>query len=267
MLPKFLYHYTKLESFLKIWETQTLLFCSYKTTNDIFDRQKIIGANYAQLPVIGKPKTEQELLSNFMRTLFKRIYEYRQISLTIGSNSLPKGYDIPMMWGHYGRWRKNKRSKWQDGVCIELNTEKLQLSGLNCYFKRVNYTNDLPTINFDGFDFVNGTIDEFILKHLNNLFFKKHKSWSYEREFRVITNKNDVKSLSIDGAISGIYVPQYDGETMRAVEEVVGDDSLLWYLINNYAKGERRLSRFNVHERREFEQGKRRNIPLTSILK
>lgn len=266
MLPKYLYHYTKLESFLSIWKSQTLLFSSSKTTNDIFERQKIIGANYAQLPIIGKPKTEQEVLRNFMRQLFKRIYEYRQISLAVASNSLPKGYDIPMMWGQYARWRKTKRSKWQDGVCIELDTEKLKLSKSTYNYKQVKYTNDLPTVDFDGFDFVKGSIDEFIKKHINDLFFKKHKSWSYEREFRIITNDTNVKFLSIDGAISGIYVPQYDSETMQAVEEAVGDDNLLWYLINSYAKGERRLSRFNVHEHREFEQGKKCNIPFTSIL-
>lgn len=257
-VPKKVYHYTKLESFLKIWETKSLLFSDVKPLNDIFERNKIITVDKATLPVIGKPKTELELVEIFMRQFYKTLNNYRQISLTIGQETMiPRGYDIPMMWGQYARWRKNKRSKWQDGVCIELNTDMLDLENPSFYCRKVTYTNRIHQVSFDGYNFVKNSIETFIDAHLKDLFFVKHSSWKAEKEFRIVTNDTQFKFLSIEGAISGIYVPNYDSETMAAVEDAVKEDRLLFFFINSYAKNVRRLSRYNVHEFREFEKGKK----------
>lgn len=263
--PELVYHYTSLESFLKIWESQSLLFGCTRHLNDIFERNKIITTSGQSLPIIGTAKAEIERIQKFTKLFWEALYNYRQISLTCGyRKKLPKGYDIPMMWGHYARSRKTKRSKWQDGVCIELDFGKLNLANIECFSRRVIYTENIPPISLDDYNFITGSIDDYIIKHIKDLFFIKHNSWKPEREYRIITNDPNVQSLSIANAITGIYVPENESKTMRAVESVVGDDQMLFYLSNSCAQGRRRLSCYNVHKMREYEQGKRRYVKPTN---
>lgn len=260
-VPEVVYHYTSLESFIKIWESQSLLFGSTKHLNDIFERNKIIMTSGQTLPVIGTSKTEVERIRRFTKLFYDTLYNYRQISLTLGqSKKTPKGYDIPMMWGHYARSRKTKNSLWQDGVCIELDFEKLNIANLACISRKVIYTDNIPPISLDDYNFMTGTIDDYIVKHVKELFFVKHSSWKPEREYRIITNDSSLQSLSIKNAITGIYVPEYESKTMKSVESIVGSDQILYYLNNSFVHGKRRLSRYNVHIIREYEQGKRRYL-------
>jgi len=102
---EYLYHYTTLESFLKIWVTKTLLFSNASNMNDILESHKSLW------------------IKAMSKDIFQRyseiVYSYKQISLTMDYDSYLMGCMSRMMWGHYGQKG--------DGVCIELDKSKLKL--------------------------------------------------------------------------------------------------------------------------------------------
>ena len=63
-------------------------------------------------------------LSHFLILFFREIDSYKQISLTKNYKTL-KGYASPMMWGQYAR-RKTRYNTWKDGVCIELESSRIE---------------------------------------------------------------------------------------------------------------------------------------------
>ena len=119
-----LYHFTTLESFTKIWVTKTLKFSVYKNLNDSFEVNKYIDALYPHY----------ESFDNFYTILSK----YKQISFAMDSDE--EGYKSPMMWGHYAHN--------ENGVCIELDSEKLKLEE-EIILGKVEYDYKVPFIPFD----------------------------------------------------------------------------------------------------------------------
>lgn len=129
----------------------------------------------------------------------------------------------PMMWGHYGAKGK--------GVCIELDYNKIHFDD-KMYRKSIIYSNliknaiEIPILVND-----KSTIEEYIIKELDNIFFTKTSDWIGENEFRVVSNVYDY--LDIKNAITNVYVTDYCSDTCIKVEKLVNDQvpvSFLHYI-------------------------------------
>lgn len=95
-----LYHYTSLDSALKILLTESLLFSKLERMNDINESHRSLFFSF--------DSNEEDLK--------KQIESCSQISLTQDSQRL--GFNIPAMWGHYA-------SKGY-GVCLAFDKSKIE---------------------------------------------------------------------------------------------------------------------------------------------
>ena len=79
-----LYHYTTIESFLKIWVSKTILFSESSNVNDIYERHKIHSFVDGLLPT-SNGEEYFEALKNVSKIFTKILKKYKQISFTIDS--------------------------------------------------------------------------------------------------------------------------------------------------------------------------------------
>lgn len=191
--PKRLYHYTTFESFVKIWYSKRLLFGNIKNVNDLLEQSK-------EASLLGFGLSFEDDKEDL-----KRVHEclslYRQISLSMDIDEERNGAMSLMMWGHYAEKGR--------GVCIELDTSKLDLVDYNA--EPIEYVHAIPPTPL--FLPVLHTKEEakaFIEKHLHEYFFIKSDDWEKEHEFRIITNEENKKGIDISKAITKIYVAGFD---------------------------------------------------------
>lgn len=182
----YLYHFTSLDSFLKIWATQKLLLCSRKRMNDSAEQEEMLSGvrNYADFLAYGYA-----------------IEEYKQLSLSY--NEERPMYLSPTMWGLY--------AKSNTGVCIELDPSKLNLESDTYIGDLIEYIDDIPNCPRLPFGKPYRSIDEaieFVDKHIHEIYFRKYKDWGYEHEYRIISKKKAF--LDITGAISCVYIFNMD---------------------------------------------------------
>lgn len=222
-----LYHYTSLDAFQKIWESKSLKFCESKTTNDTFERSKSLRINGTFISDCLN-STSEEYINEFIYGVFSEIEGYRQVSLCVDYNDGTKGYASPMMWGQYAR-KKNTRNKWIDGVCLELEDNKLTWPSNNFYKGRVDYKNDVPMPILDGVDVTKANaINTYIEKNQSLLFFTKHKHWEHENEYRLVCKGQDY--IDVSDAITGIYVLEKDSTAFKKITKLVDNESLINFL-------------------------------------
>lgn len=217
-----LYHYTSLDSFLWIWQSQRLLFSkSHKTTNnDLFEKCKWFTITGDAMSV--KKEAWKKFSDN--------IDTFLQISLTRDYKDC-EGCLSPMMWGQY--------ADNGNGVCIELDSEKLELSNNNIWGSKIKYLPCQPEVRVDANIVNNSSMHfSFIKAHKREIFFRKHKHWRNENEFRFISNVE--KHLMISDAALRVYVPSSQGHTSYVVRKVVGNDIPVSYITsipyNGYMK-------------------------------
>ena len=133
-----------------------------------------------------------------------------------------------MMWGQYAR-KKNTRNKWIDGVCLELEDNKLTWPSNNFYKGRVDYKNDVPMPILDGVDVTKANaINTYIEKNQSLLFFTKHKHWEHENEYRLVCKGQDY--IDVSDAITGIYVLEKDSTAFKKITKLVDNESLINFL-------------------------------------
>lgn len=162
-----LYHYTSIDSALKILFYNSLKFGELKRMNDI---------NEAYRNVFYPQGINLEMVN-------EELAKYRQISLT-RDNSPRRGYYIPAMWGHYAQKGM--------GVCLVFDKKEL-LSALTSDMKSgdIEYED-----NYDGSILIqNQDIEVFFERYMKELFFIKTSDWSYEQEFRILTKTDSLKPL------------------------------------------------------------------------
>ena len=201
---KRLYHYTTLESFLKIWVTKKLLFSNSSRMNDILESNKSLSVS------LGSKDIWQEY--------HDAVYSYKQISLTMDYDSYIRGSMSRMMWGHYGQKG--------DGVCIELDPYRINFD--NTIAKAVSYSNtalSLPVLPSNIRD--KEDIEKYLLDNKDLFFFIKTEDWSGENEFRIVSNT--LESLDISNAITNVYVTSCWSLTCQCVEEIVKDVPVLFF--------------------------------------
>lgn len=175
-----LYHYTTFESAWHILTNQTLLFGALPDMNDIYEQHKQIGFNY---------NSNLELNNLF----YKELGKYKQISFTIDDKR--KGFDIPAMWGHY--------AAKGNGVCLVFDKNKiLERISDNLYFHgRITYNKDSNNVIVVNDVHNKKGIRPFLDKNKLDIFMSKTEDWSYEQEYRIVTNDRQAKSLDIQGCV------------------------------------------------------------------
>lgn len=207
-----LYHYTNLDSFLKIWRYKHLLFsASHKrTNNDIFEKQKYITITNDAFSVKEKQ----------LNVFWASINNYKQISLTMDYRDC-RGCLSPMMWGQY--------ADNGNGVCIELDYDKLAYPKGKIWAKKIVYKRRHPEVKIDSDTMKDCSLhDVFIIKNRNVLFFNKQKHWHNENEFRLVSK--ECPYVDISNAIVAVYVNNFSSHTAYVVRKVVADDHKVKYL-------------------------------------
>lgn len=253
-----LYHYTSVKSFKKIWESQSLKFSDSKKTNDVFEKRKLVQVYKVTFPMKYRPNSKGH---PFFKHFFGLLSSYRQISLCMDYSDDLKGFASPMMWGQYANGFK--------GVCIELDSEKLNLDNKHVWADKIEYTDMVHEITFDNCIFHNDEdIFHFIEDRMADIFFKKHFHWQFENEFRIISNKEFF--LSIKGAITAVYVPDNKGYAFRTIDKLIDGSCLKFcYMFPVISKRGRTLSYMDVETirrcKRQFEEKK--TFTMREILK
>lgn len=229
-----LYHYTSLNAFRDIWKLKRLNFSECKTTNDVFERYKRLRINGAFISECLKVASEVEI-RKFINDVFCEIESYKQISFCVDYDDGLKGFASPMMWGQYTR-RKNTRNKWVDGVCIELDADKIIWPSEHFYKGKIKYDDKVPMPVFDGVDITSSNaVNTYIYKNQALLFFLKHIHWEHESEYRLVCKGRD--SFDVSNAITGLYVLEKDSPAFKTVTQLVDDESLVYFLNINGLNG------------------------------
>ena len=224
-----LYHYTKVEKFESIWESRSLEFSVHNHTNDLFERQKLMTVS-----CVGNNRWVD--LSVFS----KIIGDYKQVSFSQDYENGLKGCCSPMMWSHYGDDTK--------GVCIEFELDRLLEANKailsEIHHSPIEYTDDLPFFEPSTSDLQNEvTIKRYIIENIKRHFFVKHTHWRPENEYRFVSDKCD--KLSIENAVTAIYVPHEESLANRIVSKLVVGDVKIRVLIQSVLKGNRSISYYN----------------------
>lgn len=222
-----LYHYTSLDSFLSIWESKTLRFSYSKNTNDFFERVKVYRIKSESIVHNGQ-RLDENLIRKFQLEIFDEIDKFKQISFCIDYPDGTPGFASPMMWGQYAR-KRLKDGSYQDGVCIELESEKLVRPQYGFYEGIVTYTDSLKSPIVEGDDIVQSNATDYFLDRNNELlFFTKHIHWEHESEYRMVC-KNGI-DIDISNAINRIYVLGYNETIISKMEQVIGTDGIISFL-------------------------------------
>lgn len=189
-----LYHYTSYKSFTMIWLSQTLKFGTVTDMNDIFEH------NFAsQCHSLNDIK--------YLNSYHEEKKKYKQISLTMDYDTYTQGCMSPMMWGQY--------ADKGNGVCIEFDYNKLMDNiKPSMMHNAIDYVYTLPEPPIITQE-VTTDFDSFFKEKQKELFFTKHKSWSNENEYRIVSKED---FLIIEGAITAIYVSKYNSTESSCIE-------------------------------------------------
>ena len=196
-----LYHFTSFNTFVKIWHSKSLLFQPYNNVNDCLERSKFVRV----------PDFSDESM-NKLNELDNQLATYKQISLMLDYSEKVKGFMSTMMWGHYG-------DKGY-GVCIELDSDKLDLSDNIIKRGVIHYSLDIkpPTLKKED------NILTFIDTYSDYFFFQKTKEWEGENEYRLISCTQ--AKIDINDAISAVYMFGYYRPETQTVLQLVGENIL-----------------------------------------
>lgn len=170
----YLYHYTSLESLIKIVKSGILKFGELPRLNDITESVK-------EFYIEGNPKLVEW---NNLKLLRQRFNSIGQISLS--QDGLYPGYALHAMWGHY--------ANCGDGCCIVFNKSRIiedaEIKGYK--HRSVIYDNANDTISLPHGDIV----DDYLSSQCETLFFHKRLEWEHEQEYRLINLNCDHSVLN-----------------------------------------------------------------------
>ena len=213
-----LYHYTTLDSFAKIWVSKQLKFSPPQNTNDLFERSKPVS-----MICLPNLNTQEEDITapffEFWDSYKKILHRFKQISLVRDYNDC-LGCLSPLMWGQYAHN--------DQGVCIELDSKAIKWTK-NLFHSKVFYKKALPPIILNRpVTNDNRDIRKFIVDNRKLFFFMKHKHWEHENEYRIVSDTLDY--LSIQGAVTKIYVSNHNHINTKVVECLVNNEVAIDYL-------------------------------------
>ena len=223
-----LFHYTKLESFMKIIETMTLRSSPLCKMNDLNEASiDSLAWNTDFLMMIQAQKYIKELCSIIC---FTKNYMTGPIC--------EEGSNHPALWAHY--------AEDSNGVCIVLDKEALleinkkQLTKLFYKIEPVDYSIHLAPddeIIKKSYD----DVKDFVRSNYRGLFFRKHTDWSYEREERFFVEAPEVY-LNIKGAIKYIILggrlKNKESSLRQIIEQMITPGTLSYKYFNMHSFAE-----------------------------
>jgi hypothetical protein len=253
-----LYHYTTIDTFLKIWVSNQLRFSQHNNTNDPFERRKAYN-----LPINTPHFSYFVEKANEFDKIYSRIFEsYKQISFTKSYSSnlrQANGYTSPMMWGHYAHN--------ENGVCIEIDKEKLPQIPNEVKMRSVIYKEEVPLLPYDilRMDICEKSINQLIANNSKDLFFTKHKHWKFENEYRMIIKTDQETFLPLGNAISAIYVYDFDSINTKIVENIVKQRVPIYALSTNSSNGVRQIDRIDLQQYHKAMSGVAPKMPKLEL--
>lgn len=245
-----LYHYTKIENFVKIWGSKTIRFAPAETTNDFFERFKTFVLTQNTFSYKGK-QLDRKLFDHFDKKIWEELSKYRQVSFSYDYDDGLKGYASPMMWGQYA-WSKIGET-WQNGVCIAIDSDKIIVPSFVFPPNKVQYNFTLEPPIVENIDYSKeGAAAIFVERNIKAYFFTKHKHWEHENEYRYICKQEG--ALDISKAITEIYVLWDNNTPLEKIQAIVNDDSLIRLLaLNDFEITEKEpYSLQEIHELQEL---------------
>ena len=221
-----LYHFTSIDSFNKIWVSKQIRFSDNFYTNDLLERRKL-QPYVKKIYSTNRYKNKFEALEALNRAYTNELRQYKQVSFSkdhYDENGAlcMYGWQSPLMWGQYAHNDK--------GVCIELDLERLSIN--NILADNVEYVNVIPCLYTEnGCIIINKTlIKKYVLDNLHNIFFVKHKHWEHENEYRMIKRTKRDHYISIDDAISAVYVFDINDINTKVVYKLIQNEVPLYAL-------------------------------------
>lgn len=165
---KWLYHFTKFDTAIKIIRSMQLRYSVLSQTNDICENAKIIyNESYS------------ECKDDICKDIARGIYLYRQISFSEDKMDFGRrGFDLQQMWGLY--------ADNGYGVCLVFDkNEFINTLPPSCTHAPVVYKDDTTSDTYVKVE-DKDEIDSFIHKNIKALFFNKRTEWEHEQEYRVV---------------------------------------------------------------------------------
>lgn len=185
-----LYHYTTLESLLKILDSGMLKFGALPRMNDITETSK---EYYLE-------DVDDIVQWNNIDHLSQRVHNIGQISFSQDEDDtedVVPGYALHAMWGHY--------ADCGEGCCLVFDKSRIiaEVKRNDYHFGKVIYDGANNRIHMPKYL----SVDEFITNEYEKLFFHKRKEWEHEQEYRVINLNCDhaqFNGLDIDKSIVAV---------------------------------------------------------------
>jgi len=193
-----LFHFTRLDSAVRILSTGLLRFGKLEDMNDIAESSLTVYSDY-----LSEGDVEQELK------------KYKLLSFTLDTIEC-RGYEIDPLWGHY--------AESGNGVCIVFDKEKLE-QRLKSTFHSCRECSKIiyePGITSAAImqksDAKKKSVKDLWIKR-NMIFFTKSIDWQYEQEYRFLvkSRKDGEDNLSIDGCVKAVIIcsPKFKGEKVK----------------------------------------------------
>ena len=201
---KWLYHFTKFDTALKIIRSMRLKYSILSQTNDICENAKIIYN-----------ESFGDCEDGIFKDIKHNIYLYRQISLSEDKNVFGRrGFDLQQMWGLY--------ADNGYGVCLVFDKNEFITSlPSSSIHDEVVYKTHLTPDTFFKVENKN-EIDTFIRKNIRTIFFNKRKEWEHEQEYRII-NKFECEGCDMFHDFKNIlkYVILCNSKTIDSNESIL----------------------------------------------
>lgn len=197
-----LYHYTTVESFMKIWLSGKLKLSPLDRQNDILESHK--------------PFTSAGFYPEKMKVIKETLESFKQLSFTMDYKH-KLGYMSTMMWGQY--------ADKGNGVCIELDYESLKLDTYDCLHGKVKYVRNFPSppsVQENANDKM--SIKKHIIRNKKHFFFTKLDDWKPENEYRVVSDSPEVEYINISHAVTNIWIAICKQDVREMIQELCSDD-------------------------------------------
>ncbi|WP_417198961.1 DUF2971 domain-containing protein [Bizionia sp.] len=165
---------------------------NYKYILDIFLNQRLYSSSFRNL--------NDNFEGQFFSDVFEELKRYRlnpskQDHLSICSFS--ENYTSHLMWSHYADGHR--------GIVIGFEIDESEY-----LIEKVNYK------GLASFQIFPQKLNE-----LKSIFLNKLKDWQYEKEYRIITEKQDYIKIKIEKVIFGAETPEYDKRIIEKLVELV----------------------------------------------
>ena len=215
-VPRYIYKYMSLESFIEMVTQQTLYFATPIIYNDPFDTKvDIIYESTLEKKkdfwkTFGREDDFADRMEEVPNPILKTMIDeaYTDVLSKFRVCCFCQGFDNILMWSHYSNMHK--------GVCVKFDRAKDELFN---DVMPISYNEQLPKYNL-----VEGTLED-----VRRTIYIKSKDWEYEKEMRIVKhiqqgvdNKVKFKKKALCEVILGCRFPEYKKLAVQAIIKKYG---------------------------------------------